>query len=279
MQFDFKFLKYSFFAILFLLKNIFAQANQFVAASLIIDSYNSNSDKVKIGLLVKLQPDWHIYWKNPGDTGMATTFELSVPQGFRFSEINFPVPKTFEFEGLVSYGYDNEVLFTSEIYPQTKKEYGVQTFSVRLKSLICKDVCIPFDTTINFTINFDEEYIAPKETTELFFKTSLQLPIYNPSINLRAELNSELLYIRLRGLPFKKDKINSVYFLPYENGYFFNSIHQKINWYENYIELIVEPDPFRTEIPNQILGVVIFEGDIDKIAYEIKIPISKNTNN
>lgn len=267
-------MKYSIITILLL--SPFLRANKFASAALIIDSYNPESNKIKIGLLVNLQPGWHIYWKNPGDTGMPTKIEFSVPNGFGISDIKFPIPKAFEFDGLVSYGYEGVVVFIAEIFVPAKVEQSEQSFSVKLKSLICKDVCIPFDTMINFKINLNKDFTAPKEIAELFFKTNIQLPIFNPSINLKAELKSELLHLLLSGLPFNKDKINSVYFLPYENGYFLNSIHQKINWSENSIELIVEPDPFRTEIPNQVLGIVIFERDVDKIAYEIKISTSKN---
>ena len=32
-----------------------------------------------LGVLLKLQPEWHVYWTNPGEVGYATTFEWTLP--------------------------------------------------------------------------------------------------------------------------------------------------------------------------------------------------------
>ena len=34
-----------------------------------------------IGVNFKMSPGWHIYWINPGDSGMATQVEFSLPAG------------------------------------------------------------------------------------------------------------------------------------------------------------------------------------------------------
>ena len=40
-------------------------------------------------LAVRLQPDegWHSYWRNPGDTGKATTINWTLPKGFYAGDI------------------------------------------------------------------------------------------------------------------------------------------------------------------------------------------------
>ncbi|MBV9776246.1 MAG: cytochrome C biogenesis protein, partial [Acetobacteraceae bacterium] len=36
---------------------------------------------VRLGLLIRLAPGWHTYWKNPGDAGAAPELRLDLPPG------------------------------------------------------------------------------------------------------------------------------------------------------------------------------------------------------
>ena len=49
--------------------------------------------KVWIGLQLTHQPGWHTYWKNPGDSGLPTTLQWTLPPGVVPGEIAWPVPR------------------------------------------------------------------------------------------------------------------------------------------------------------------------------------------
>lgn len=271
---------YSIFALLLFVFNNFAQSQNFANARLIIDSYKKDEvTKIKLGLLVNLEPGWHLYWRNSGDTGIPTTIEISLPEGYTASEIKFPVPKAFEFDGLVSFGYDDQVLFIIEINPPPKIIFNEHTFSVKLKSLICKDVCVPFDTTLLFIINLKKDYIAASEIVSFFNQNEQHLPIKDSNFKASAILKEDTIYLKINDLSSINRTVKSVYFLPYENGYFLNSIQQKINWADDHFELILEPESFRTKIPKEVHGILIHDNEEEKAAYEIKIPIVRETNN
>src|ERR1700735_1486374 len=38
---------------------------------------------------------WHIYWRNPGDSGLPTTIHWTLPAGFAAGDIQWPVPERF----------------------------------------------------------------------------------------------------------------------------------------------------------------------------------------
>ena len=40
-----------------------------------------------VGLRIAHQPEWHTYWKNPGDSGLPTTLSWSLPAGITAGEI------------------------------------------------------------------------------------------------------------------------------------------------------------------------------------------------
>src|SRR5438876_42591 len=59
-------------------------------------------------LAVELQMDdhWHTYWKQPGDSGMATSIKWNLPSGFKAGAIEWPAPKKIVAAPLASYGYE-----------------------------------------------------------------------------------------------------------------------------------------------------------------------------
>ncbi len=94
----------------------------------------------KVG--VELVPDegWHVYWRNPGDTGLAPRIDWQLP-GARFGEIAWPTPRSFydADADLRSYGYDHSVVLatTAEV------PAGAHTLNVDVDALVCAHLCIP----------------------------------------------------------------------------------------------------------------------------------------
>jgi DsbC/DsbD-like thiol-disulfide interchange protein len=72
-----------------------------------------------IGLQFNIDPTWHTYWSNPGETGLPTSLKLDLPSGFTADELQFPVPKKF----ITDYGFDvREAGYgyeTSVVHPMT----------------------------------------------------------------------------------------------------------------------------------------------------------------
>lgn len=50
---------------------------------------------VWLGLQLAHQPDWHTYWKNPGDSGLPTMLQWTLPSGVSAGEIAWPLPKKY----------------------------------------------------------------------------------------------------------------------------------------------------------------------------------------
>ena len=45
-----------------------------------------------VALRLKVRPEWHTYWINPGDSGAPTTLDWALPAGFKADAIQWPVP-------------------------------------------------------------------------------------------------------------------------------------------------------------------------------------------
>ena len=97
-----------------------------------------------VALRLKIRDRWHTYWQNPGDSGLPTTLEWKLPEGFRAGAIQWPAPKALAAGPLVNYGYDGEVLHLVDIdVPATFAASSPVALSARADWLVCEDVCIP----------------------------------------------------------------------------------------------------------------------------------------
>ena len=251
----------------------FAQQKSLVEAKLVVDSFSPQKDSIiSIGVLINLKDDWHIYWRNPGDSGLPTDIEFTLPNGIVASEIKFPTPKIFYSEDIVNYGYDKEVLLISDLkVPQNYSEKEIN-ISAKLTSLICKELCKAFDTTLTLKISLSENYLAEKSIFDLFYRTRELLPIKDYNIKISAVKKSNSISLLLDKYFATGIEIKSFNFYPYQEVIFKNKVNQVNNDLGKYLELVLEPEPFRSEEPKEVSGIILLNDDKSK-SYEINIPI------
>jgi len=95
-----------------------------------------------LGVLLEPEPGWHVYWRNPGEAGLATEIDYEVPRGFEVNELLWPVPISFEqSDGIGGYGYDDPVVLAAEVTASDRVPSSVPV-TVIASWLSCKDVCI-----------------------------------------------------------------------------------------------------------------------------------------
>ena len=45
-----------------------------------------------VALAQELDEHWHVYWKNPGDSGLPLALGWTLPAGWEAGEIGYPLP-------------------------------------------------------------------------------------------------------------------------------------------------------------------------------------------
>jgi thiol:disulfide interchange protein DsbD len=109
---------------------------------------------LSVALRLVMDPTWHTYWANPGDSGLPTTIRWKLPDGFSAGPIEWPYPQRFEHPPYVSYGYEGEVLLMSEIRPPADLATGNPVvLGARVDWTVCKaDICVPGGTDLTLTM-------------------------------------------------------------------------------------------------------------------------------
>src|SRR4051794_15776316 len=68
-------------------------------------------ERFTVGVLLKIKPGWHVYWLNPGDSGLPTRVKFNLPEGFTAGPLKYPLPVRFDQAGgILGYGYHDEVM-------------------------------------------------------------------------------------------------------------------------------------------------------------------------
>ena len=106
-----------------------------------------------VGLLLRMAPGWHTYWKFSGDAGLPTEMKWKLPPGWKVGDIQWPIPlKTIDPGDIETYGYENEVLLMQEITPPGKIDSSSVNLSAEANWLVCEKICIPGSVTLQLDL-------------------------------------------------------------------------------------------------------------------------------
>ena len=130
-----------------------------------------------VGVLLHIDPGWHLYWINPGDSGLATAVRFQFPVGFDVGPVRFPLPRRFDLPGnVINYGYENHVLLTARVTPPKDVPVGSSiAAAASVKWLCCEKVCIPGKANLQETLPVESR--ADPANAKLFEEWEQRMPV------------------------------------------------------------------------------------------------------
>ena len=113
-----------------------------VHADLIADVSGVSTTPFTVAIRLQVQPGWHVYWQNPGDTGAPPRVKWTLPPGWTAGPLEFPVPKRINLPGgLTAFGYEDQVALLTTLTPDPVMAKRA-TISARVSWVVCSDVCL-----------------------------------------------------------------------------------------------------------------------------------------
>jgi thiol:disulfide interchange protein DsbD len=129
----------------------------------------------RIGMHLRMAPGWHIYWKNPGDSGIATAPGWDLPETFTVSALDWPLPRRLVEPGNIEvYAYKDETLLIAEVTPPASIDQKEITLRANPKWLVCEQICIPGAAELELTLPVAES--AAPANAGLFSKFNALVP-------------------------------------------------------------------------------------------------------
>ncbi len=143
----------------------------------------------RIGVLFDLAPGWHLYWRNPGETGLAPRLEFEVT-GHRVGELEWPSPTTFrEADGLfTTYGYEDQVMLIAPLdAADADADANVEMARVEGSVLVCRTQCVPISFTLSTPLDPNLSRRRQATIDALFREFEARLPALPADLDLEAE--------------------------------------------------------------------------------------------
>ncbi|NWG14111.1 MAG: hypothetical protein HXY20_11315 [Acidobacteria bacterium] len=109
-----------------------------------------------IGVRFRLDPGWHIYWKNPGDSGLPPSVNWQLPPGVRAAEFEWPAPERIPVDPLVNYGYSGEAVLPVRLTFSCEFPSGTMKIGASLRWLVCHETCIPDKASLQILLPLGE---------------------------------------------------------------------------------------------------------------------------
>src|SRR6266513_1197193 len=166
----------SIFALVPLAQSQTYQGKQLVKAELLADTNAVVPGKpFTVGLLLRMAPHWHTYWKFSGDAGIPTELKWKLPPGWKAGEIQWPIPlKTTDPGDIQTFGYQDEVLLMQEITPPARIDNSPMKLSADATWLVCEKICIPGNA--NLQLELPKSTTSASANTEIFTRFRRLLP-------------------------------------------------------------------------------------------------------
>lgn len=131
----------------------------------------------KAGLRIVHDAGWHTYWANPGDSGLPTRFDWTLPSGASAGGIEWPLPERLLASGLTNFGYSDALLLPATLRVPADAAAGARfQATLRARWLICEEACIPDEATLTLDLPIES---APRASADAddFRATAARVPV------------------------------------------------------------------------------------------------------
>ena len=134
---------------------------------------------IELAIAFTVEPDWHIYWKNPGEGGKEPTFTWELPAGFEVGSLRWPVPhrfidKSIDSETFVLTG--KPVILTRLKAPATATVGSQVEIKLKANWLVCKQICVQGEKHVSLKVPMVAASEAKPANERLFKAAYSHLP-------------------------------------------------------------------------------------------------------
>lgn len=212
------------------------------------------------GLYFKLEPGWHVYWKNPGDAGEPPHVKWTLPKGIMAGLLQFPIPKRLPLGPLMDFGYEDEVLFPIQLNVAAGASAGPATLHAKVDWLVCRGSCIPEKAELDLTrsigpVNAGNTPIQPDQ--DIWARLANKLPQALPA-NLKIGFLPAAGGFRLTVVTGQREAEGE--FFPAEPDILSNPAPQVAKPTANGITLDLKKDESLAANPKQLQGLLQLSG-------------------
>lgn len=235
---------------------------------------DKSGQSFQLGLHFALEPGWHIYWINAGDSGQPPSVQWKLPELLPASSIGpmqFPAPERLPLGPLMDFGYQKEVLFPFAVHFAPVGAVNAQSLPIEatVHWLVCSRVCIPGKGTVQLTLPIRATPgISDPKTGALFAQALRTLPQPLPAgASVAATQNAQNIVVTAH----LGHSISSAEFYPFDQNLIANAAPQTIRALSDGFQMTIAKDTSAGVIHQPLHGLIKLQ---DGTAYEFTAPLA-----
>lgn len=176
---------------------------------------------------MRLKQGWHVYWRNPGDSGLPPEVTWTLPAGFGNGAIRWPAPHRIPIATLMNYGYEDEVTLLVPVTPPPSLDPAEPVrIAGKLTYLVCETECVPGAADLALTLPVGKPVPDPANAS-LFTRARAALPVA-PVWPMRLSREGDRIRLDFATSGLKADAIKSAAFFPYGETALDNAAEQTL---------------------------------------------------
>ena len=249
--------------------------------------------EMMLGLDVRLEKGWKIYWRTPGKGGKPPTLDFSNSDIDIKGDLLFPTPQRSLLLGVESFSYSDNVLFPININIDDDLISGqTKNIIIDVYYFICADICIPARVTLHHTLNIGDEYIINQDQKFLLSKAVSLLPqpvasishITIDDMSWQQQNQQYGIALTINNLP-NNHKFKDIFIENDDDNRWFLTPDITYQYPQSYIFLPQENQEIITKPSNKILATIAISAPSGDYAVETSlspipiIPIATKTKN
>lgn len=139
------------------------EPDSYVKISVFTNTENvTGGETIRLGIEQIIHPNWHTYWLNPGDSGLAFSIEWNLPEDYSISALEWPAPQKISYGELTNYGYEGEVTLLQSLTIPSHISSEPITITGKVNLLVCHDICIPETHKVKLNLNSEASFNSAK---------------------------------------------------------------------------------------------------------------------
>ena len=218
------------------------------------------------GILFTLNPGWHLYWKNPGDTGLAPVINWTLPKEISPGEIQWPSPHLITTDSINNFGYSESLLLPVPMQSHNLLQEKIE-LSAKVNWLVCKDICIPGSAELKKHFNRTDSCQQNNHQT-LFNEWQKHIPETLNLLDASAKIINNKFQLEVYfAKPIFRDAKSVDVFIEDVQVVSYAPDHQT-RWKHNWMQWTQEKNDSFTDLPTSINAVIVVD---HQRSYKIKL--------
>lgn len=222
---------------------------------------------------------WHVYWKNPGDSGIVTSVQWQLPPGVQITRVDWPYPERIEVGPITNFGYHES---TAILFEVDHANFAEADSDLKIRAdvnwLVCEESCIPERGSFTIDIPMAGAPIRHEKESSIidYFRSRIPSPLAEFESNALAKDEWIKLSIQSGVVPKDTTKID---FFPEDEFLLQHNNRPLIDEQsDGSVDIYLSRNrSFSEKLPSHLVGVLVLTGD-PTTARAVRAPLSVSTN-